>query len=92
MIVSFKDEETRKIFLTGKSRRMGVVARMAARRMGDLDLARDVGDLVNPPGNRLERPKGDRAGQWSIRIQDQYRLCFVWTGVDASEVEIADYH
>ena len=92
MIVSFKDEEARRIFLTGKSRRLGVVARMAARRMGDLDLARDVSDLICPPGNRLERLKGDRAGQWSIRINDQYRLCFVWSGVDASEVEIVDYH
>ena len=92
MIVSFKDEETRRIFLTGKSRRLGAIARMAARRVGDLDLARDVDDLRNPPGNRLEWLKGDRAGQWSIRINEQYRLCFVWSGVDASEVEIVDYH
>ena len=65
---------------------------MAVRRMGDLDLAREIGDLANPPGNRLERLKGDRAGQWCIRINDQYRLCFVWSGVDASEVEVVDYH
>lgn len=92
MIVSFKDEETRKIFLTGKSRRLGAIARMVARRMGDLDLTRDVLDLKNPSGNRLERLKGDRAGQWSIRMNDQYRLCFIWSGVNASAVEVTDYH
>ena len=92
MIVSFRDEETRKIFLTGKSRRFSTIARMAARRLGDIDQARDVQELRNPPGNRLERLRGDRAGQWSIRINDQFRICFAWQGADALNVEVTDYH
>lgn len=65
---------------------------MAARRLVDLDVAQDVLDLRNPPGNRLERLKGDRAGQWSIRINDHLSVCFEWHGQDASNVEIVDYH
>ena len=92
MIESFKDEETRKVFLTGKSRRFGSVAQPALRRLGDMERATDVMDLRDPPGNHLERLKGDRAGQWSIRINDQFRICFEWDGKNFQRVEITDYH
>ena len=92
MIASFRDDETRRIFLTGKSRKFGVVARAAARRLGDIDIAQDVQELRNPPGNHLEKLSGDRLGQWSIRIIDQYRVCFEWDGKDAQNVEVVDYH
>jgi len=92
MIKSFKNEETRIVFETGRSRRYGAVARSAARRLGDIEFARAVEELKEPPGNRLERLKGDRAGQWSIRINDQYRICFRWEGAHAWDVEIVDYH
>lgn len=92
MIQSFADEETEAVYLTGKSRRWGNVARVAARRLQALDYASAIEDLLNPPGNRLERLKGDREGWWSIRINDQYRVCFRWDGKDAWDVEIVDYH
>ena len=92
MIASFADEETRKIFRTGKSRKFGNIARVAARRLGDLDFAVKLDDLRNPPGNRLEKLKGDRAGQYSLRINDQYRVCFRWSVDSAYDVEITDYH
>jgi proteic killer suppression protein len=57
-----------------------------------LDLARSIEELRAPPANGLEQLKGDRAGQWSIRVNDQFRICFRWTGIDAEEVEIVDYH
>lgn len=65
---------------------------MAARRLGDIDAAGDVTELRNPPGNRLEQLKGDREGCWSIRINDQFRVCFEWNGKDALNVEVVDYH
>ncbi len=92
MIRSFRDEETETIFRTGRSRRFGSVARVAARRLGDIHFARSVEELRNPPGNRLEKLKGDRAGQWSIRINDQYRVCFRWEQSGAWDVEVVDYH
>jgi len=92
VIASFADEETRKIFRTGKSRQFGNIARVAARRLGDLDFAVKLDDLRNPPGNRLEKLKGDRAGQYSLRINDQYRVCFRWSVDSAYDVEITDYH
>lgn len=92
MIQSFADEETRKVYLTGASRRWGNIARIAARRLEALDFASDVEDLKNPPGNRVEKLKGDREGQWSIRINDRFRVCFRWDGKDAWDVEIVDYH
>jgi proteic killer suppression protein len=92
MIASFKDEETRTVFLTGSSRRFGKTARSAARRLAEIDFAQDVSDLRYPPGNRLEQLKGDRLGQWSIRVNDQFRVCFTWDGKDAREVELVDYH
>lgn len=92
MILNFKDAETEKVFTTGKSRRLGSIARVAARRLGAISFARVLDDLRDPPGNKLEALKGDRKGQYSIRINDQYRICFKWTGEDATDVEIVDYH
>jgi proteic killer suppression protein len=92
MIQSFADDDTEAVFLTGKSRRWATIARVAARRLLALDFASAVEDLRDPPGNRLEKLKGDREGQWSIRINDQYRVCFRWDGTDAWDVEIADHH
>jgi len=92
MIQSFADEETEAVFLTGKSRRWTKIARVAARRLQAVDFASAVEDLQNPPGNRLEKLKGNRKGRWSIRINDQFRVCFRWDGDDAWDVEIVDYH
>jgi proteic killer suppression protein len=92
MIQSFADTETEALFLTGKSRRWGNIARIALRRLQTVDFASAIEDLKNPPGNRLEKLKGDRKGQWSIRISDRYRVCFRWDGKDARDVEIVDYH
>ncbi len=92
MIKSFADAETEAVFLKGTSRRWGHIGRAAARRLQALDFASAIEDLQNPPGNRLERLRGDRKGRWSIRINDQFRICFKWDGKDAWDVEIADYH
>ena len=92
MIQSFADDETEAVFLTGKRRRWTKIARVAARRLQAVDFASAVEDLQNPPGNRLEKLKGNRKGWWSIRINDQFRVCFRWDGDDAWDVEIVDYH
>jgi len=92
MIQSFADAETEAVFLTGTSRRWANIARVAARRLQALDYASAIEDLQNPPGNRLEKLRGGRKGQWSIRINDQFRVCFRWDGKDAWDVEIVDYH
>jgi proteic killer suppression protein len=92
MIQSFANEETRAVYRTGSSRRWASIARVAARRLQAIDFASSVEDLMSPPGNRLERLKGEREGQWSIRINDQFRVCFRWDGKDAWDVEIVDYH
>lgn len=68
------------------------LVRIARRKLRAIDAAVAVRDLTAPPGNRLEKLKGDRAGQWSIRINDQWRVCFVWTDDGAHDVEIVDYH
>jgi proteic killer suppression protein len=92
MIRSFADEETEAAFLTGTSRRWAPIARVAMRRLRAVDFASAIEDLRNPPGNRLEKLQGDREGRWSIRMNDQYRVCFRWDGKDAWDVEIVDYH
>ena len=92
MIQSFADKETEAVYLTGKSRRWVQVARIAARRLQAIDFASAIEDLVNQPGNRLEKLKGDRKGWWSIRINDKYRVTFRWDGKDAWDVGIVDYH
>lgn len=92
MIRSFRDAATRELFEAGASRRFGAIAKVALRKLDFLHAAHALEDLRSPPGNQLEALKGDRAGQHSIRINRQWRLCFVWTGTDAEEVEIVDYH
>jgi toxin HigB-1 len=74
------------------SRRFGAIERVARRKLRQLDSAAELRDLAAPPGNRLEPLYGNRKGQHSIRINDQWRICFVWRNGDAYEVEIVDYH
>jgi proteic killer suppression protein len=93
VIRSFRDDETRKVFDRQRSRRLPVdIQRGALRKLLLLDAAESLEDLRSPPGNRLEKLSGDRTGQHSIRINDQWRICFVWRVSDAFEVEITDYH
>jgi proteic killer suppression protein len=93
MICSFADRETEKVWKGLRSRRLPVdVQEAGLRKMRLLNRARSIEDLRLPPGNRLEQLKGNRKGQWSVRIHDQWRICFVWRNGDASEVEIVDYH
>ncbi len=93
MIESFASKETEKIFLGKLSTKLPKdIQRIARRKLLYLDDAEDLQDLLAPPGNRLEKLKGDRAGQYSIRINDQWRICFDWTGDKAKNVEIVDYH
>lgn len=92
MIRSFADEETRSLFLTGRCRRFGNIAKIAIRRLHAVDFAEAVEDLRSPPGNRLEKLYGDREGYYSIRVNDQYRVCFRWDGRHAWDVELVDYH
>lgn len=80
------------LFETGKSRRFSGIAGIAARKLALLDAAETLEFLRSPPGNRLEALKGDRVGQHSIRVNDQYRICFRWTKAGPAEVEIVDYH
>lgn len=93
MIRSFRDRETERVFRGGYSRRLPAdLQRIAQRKLAMLDAAQDLRDLRVPPGNRLERLSGDRAGQYCIRINDQWRICFAWAEGDAHDVEIVDYH
>ena len=93
MIRSFRDPDARKIFEREGSRRFGKdIQKAALRKLGMLDAAETIEDLRVPPGNRLEKLTGDRQGQHSIRINDQWRICFVWRNGDADAVEIVDYH
>jgi len=92
MIRSFADAETQAVFLSGRSRQFSQIARVAARKLLAIDFASAVEDLIEPPGNRLEKLKGDREGQWSIRVNDQFRIRFRWDGENAFEVEIVDCH
>src|SRR3989344_1572336 len=93
MIKSFRDEETERIFGREHSRRMpSDIQRVALRKLLMIDAAADVKDLRVPPANRLEALRGNRQGQHSIRINDQWRICFRWKDGDAFDVEIVDYH
>ena len=92
MIKSFRCPDTRALFETGKSRRFLAIIKVAERKLVQLDAAETLDFLRVPPGNRLEALKGDRSGQYSIRINDQFRLCFRWTASGAEDVEIVDYH
>ena len=93
MIKSFRCKETEKLFLRQRSLRFPVdVHRIALRKLLLLDAAEKLEDLRKPPGNRLEKLTGNRHGQHSIRVNDQWRICFRWSEGDAYEVEIVDYH
>lgn len=93
MIRSFADKETESLFRTGKSRRLPpAVLRRAILRLNQIDHAATLEEVRPPPSNRLEALRGDRAGQWSIRINEQWRICFRFEGRDAFDVEIVDYH
>lgn len=92
MIRSFKSRETERLFHDERVRRFQSVATVARRKLTMLDAATSLDDLAALPGNRLEALHGDRRGQHSIRINDQYRICFVWAAGEASDVEIVDYH
>jgi toxin HigB-1 len=91
VIKSFANRHTAEIWRTGKTRGRPP-ASVTRRKLSVLDAAMQLEDLKILPGNRLETLRGDRRGQYSIRINDQYRICFVWRGPDAYEVEITDYH
>lgn len=93
MIKSFKCKDTEKVWNGRHVRKFpGDIQDRALRKLRQLDASLTVDDLKNPPGNRLEALKGDRKGQMSIRINDQWRICFVWDEEGASDVEIVDYH
>lgn len=93
MIRSFKDDETRGIWEGRISRRLPVdIQQTARRKLRILDAAQNIQDLKSPPGNRLEPSRKDRKGQHSVRINDQWRICFVWKADGPHDVEIVDYH
>jgi toxin HigB-1 len=92
MIRSFRSKETERLFRLELSRRWANIERAALRKLVQLDLAANINDMRVPPGNQLEALAGDRKGQWSIRINDQFRICFRWTADGAEDVEIVDYH
>jgi proteic killer suppression protein len=93
VIQSFADSETERFYTTSRSRRLPPEIRArAAMRLTQLDAATQLEDLKQPPSNRLEALKGERKGQWSIRINDQWRVCFKFVKGDAYDVAIVDYH
>jgi proteic killer suppression protein len=92
MITSFRCKDTQKLFSGGNSRRFRAIRAQAERKLTMIDAAATIEFLRSPPGNRLEQLRGDPAGQWSIRINSQWRICFRYSDGNASEVEIVDYH
>lgn len=93
MIKSFAGKESRKLFEGKRSKALPEqLRRNALKKLTQLHLAEELSDLAVPPGNRLEALGGDRGGQYSIRINDQYRVCFAWKDGEAHDVEIVDYH
>jgi proteic killer suppression protein len=93
VIRTFKDDETRKIYQRQRSRKLpSDIQQVALRKLRMINNAINTNDLRVPPANRLEKLSGEREGQWSIRINDQWRVCFKWQGSDAYDVEIVDYH
>ncbi len=93
MIKNFKDAETQKIYQRQRSRKLPAdIQQVALRKLRMINNSTSINDLRVPPANRLEKLSGNRAGQWSIRINDQWRVCFRWEGSDALDVEITDYH
>ncbi|MGN2434310.1 type II toxin-antitoxin system RelE/ParE family toxin [Pseudomonas syringae] len=92
MIVSFKCVYRRYLFLQGKTRLWPSIKSVAERKLAMLDAATSILDLRSPPGNRLEALDGSRSGQYSVRINAQFRICFVWSINGPEDVEIVDYH
>ncbi len=92
MIKTFKCADTQALSKGERVKRFVNIAAVARRKLRQLEIADRLGDLRVPPGNRLEALKGDRAGQHSIRVNDQFRVCFRWTDAGAEDVEIVDYH
>jgi proteic killer suppression protein len=91
-IRTFRCVDTEALHRLRRVARFANIERPALRKLKQLDLARHIEDLRAPPGNRLEQLKGNRADQWSLRVNDQFRVCFRWTGSDAEDVEIVDHH
>ncbi|MDO9129609.1 MAG: type II toxin-antitoxin system RelE/ParE family toxin [Anaerolineales bacterium] len=93
VIKTFKDDETQNIYRRRRSRRLpSDIQQVALRKLRMINNAISINDLRVPPANHLEKLSGNRAGQWSIRINDQWRVCFEWQGSDAYNVEVTDYH
>ena len=92
MIISFRCSDTEALANGGRVRRFSNIESVARRKLRQLQIAGRLEDLRVPPGNRLEALKGDRAGQHSIRVNDQFRVCFRWSDAGAEDVEIVDYH
>jgi len=93
LIESFGNEETQLFFTTAKSRRLPPeILKRTMMRLAQLDAATEINDLRQPPSNRLESLSGDRLGQWSVRINNRWRICFAFAHGNAQEVEIVDYH
>ena len=92
MIRSFRCKDTQTLFEGRHPKRFRAIEMVATRKLAMLDAAKTLDFMRSPPGNRLEALRGDRAGQWSVRINDQWRLYFVWTDSGPDQVEIVDYH
>jgi proteic killer suppression protein len=92
MIQSFKCRDTQALYEGKGPRRFSALVKVAERKLAQLDAAQTLAFLKAPPGNRLESLKDDRKGQYSIRVNDQWRICFIWTDVGPANVEIVDYH
>ena len=92
MISSFKCKDTQELYETGANRKFASITRVALRKLDMLAAATRIETLRVPPGNRLGQLQGSRSGQLSIRVNDQWRVCFCWSGTNAENVEIVDYH
>ena len=92
MIKSFRSKETEQLHTRRRVKRFRAFERVAQRKLRQLDIATELRDLASPPGNHVEALKGDRKGQHSIRINEQWRICFVWRDGDVYDVEIVNYH
>ncbi|RJP34879.1 MAG: excinuclease ABC subunit A [Candidatus Omnitrophota bacterium] len=92
MILSFKCADTEALANGRRVKRFITIESVARRKLRQMQIAGRLDDLLVPPGNRLEALKGDRTGQYSIRVNDQFRICFRWTTAGAEDVEIVDYH
>jgi toxin HigB-1 len=92
VVNGFRCADTQALFETGKSKRFSNSAKIATRKLAQLDAANTLEFLRSPPGNRLEALAGNRKGQYSIRVNDQFRLCFRWTTEGPIDIEIVDYH